>query len=77
MLQDGWNFYSQWDSFKPQTEKRKLTLTMTQKMTPVSSSSLLKLFVAADPFYRTQNRCGVLRFVKAFSIIGKLDLAVS
>jgi len=50
---------------------------MTQKMTPVSSSSLLKLFVAADPFYRTQNRCGVLRFVKAFSIIGKLDLAVS
>jgi len=34
--------------------------------------------MAADLFHYTQNRCGALRFVKAFSIIiGKLDLAVS
>jgi len=34
MLQGGWNFYSQWHSFQPQTEKGKLTLTITQKITP-------------------------------------------
>jgi len=27
-------FYFQWHSFKPQTKKRKLTLTIMQKMTP-------------------------------------------
>jgi len=37
----------------------------------------LKLFVAADLFHYTQNRCGALRFVKVLSIVGKLDLAVS
>jgi len=38
---------------------------------------VFKLFVAADPFHCTQIRCGLLRFVKVFSIVGKLDWAVS
>jgi len=38
---------------------------------------VLKLFVAADPFHCTPNRCRDLRFVKVFSIIDKLVLAVS
>jgi len=29
------------------------------------------------PIHYTQNRCGPLRFVKVFSIIGKIDWAVS
>jgi len=44
-------------------------------MTPQRSGS--QTFVAADPFHCIQNRCGPLRFVKVFSIIGKLDLAVT
>ena len=34
VLQGSWNFHSQWHSFQPQTEKRKLTLTITHKITP-------------------------------------------
>jgi len=37
---------------------------------------LLNLFVAADPFHCTQNRCGSLRLVN-ISIIEKLDLVAS
>jgi len=38
---------------------------------------VLKLFVTADPFHCTQNRCGPLHFVKVFSITEKLDFVTS
>jgi len=42
-------------------------------MTPYRSG--FQTFLCYGPFHCTQNRCGPLRFVKLFSIIGKLDLA--
>jgi len=42
-----------------------------------SNAVLLKFFVAADPFYCIQNRCGPLDFVNIFLVIEKLDLFAS
>jgi len=39
-----------------------------------SNAMVLNLFVATDRFDCTQNRCGTLHFINAFSIAEKLDL---